>query len=298
MLILAEFLPAIFISAQFMSITFKKIVFVSSLFCAQLAQATNPASGLASLNEISPPLMTAGIFRIETERSYKLSLQVTLGILSLQSSKDRDRSVLDIVRMRNDLSKLKDKSTKTTKALSRVNSSLDEQLAALPKLNHKTAAAMYDVNEDLLVKMNFLSFALESETSDNGSRIVGLALRQASLAQRMAKIALLRSVDKNLAAKQGLQVDLAQSKIEFANGLALLMAETNADQFLKDRVSLAQQQWVFYQAALASSSVDASDLRNISTTSDRIAEVMIEIVRLGYAMVPDPSVLAGRVASR
>lgn len=142
--------------------------------------------------------------------------------------------------------------------------------------------------------MNFLSFAIESETNDTASRITGLALRQASLAQRMAKIVLLRSMDKAMAAKQGLQVDLNQSRVEFVNGMALLAAETGREKALKERLILAQQQWLFYEKALNSPSFKAEDLRNISTTSDRIAEMMVEIVRLGFGLAPDPSILAQR----
>ncbi|MDO9193683.1 MAG: hypothetical protein Q7U12_12365 [Undibacterium sp.] len=265
------------------------------IFCAAVhpGKAISAPTGYSN-NEVSPPLLTAGIFRIESERSYKLSLQVALGILNTQSISDRDQSLMLIARARKDLAKVTDKTSKTTKAFSRVNAALDDQMNALPKLTASTASATYDINEDLLNKLNFLSFALEAETNDTASRIVGLALRQASLAQRMAKIVLLRSVDKSLAAKQGLQVDLAQSIIEFTNGLALLTQEAGSDRLLKDRVVLAQSQWVFYQTALAPKVNSSNNLRDISTTSDRIAELMVEIVRLGYALPPDPGLYAGR----
>lgn len=273
--------------------TFIFSTLVIFLNVAQPSKALAAPSGHVQY-EVAPPLLTAGLFRIESERSYKLSLQVALGILNAQSSADLERSLALVARARKDLLKLTDKSSKTTKAFSRVNAALDDQVNALPKMTAKTAGLTYDINEDLLNKLNFLSFAIEAETSDTASRIVGLALRQASLAQRMAKIVLLRSVDKSLGAKQGLQVDLAQSKIEFINGLALLSEQAGADRLLKDRVLLAQTQWSFYQTALASPSNTAIELRDISTTSDRIAELMVEIVRLGYALPPNPGLFAGR----
>ena len=260
-----------------------KISFLVFLVLCAQAKATIPGS---------PPLLTAGIVRIESERSYKLTLQVALGILDAQARKERGRSLLTIAQMRQELSELREKSAKTSRALTRANTALDDQTVGLPKLNAANAGLQYDINEDLLNKLNSLSFALESETDDAGSRIVGLALRQASLAQRMAKIVLLRSLDKSLAKKQGLQVDLAQSRIEFSNGLKLLSAETDADQRLTDRMNLAKQQWLFYEAALTSSTIDSSNLRDISTTSDRIAEQMVEIVRLGYALPPAPTLTA------
>lgn len=266
-----------------------KFVFASMFFCGAAASADYRPAPAASVTP--PPLLTAGMFRLESERSYKLSLQMALGILSGHTEVQRSRSLENIARLRKDLSR-QVRSEKSGKAFNRVNLALNDQVESLPRLSAKTAAAMYDVNEDILIKMNFLSFALETETNDASSRVTGLALRQASLAQRMAKIVLLRSMDKNMQAKQGLQVDLAQSRIEFVNGMHLLAEEAQSDKALRDRLSLAQQQWLFYEKALSSPQFNAEDLRNISSTSDRIAQMMVEIVRLGYGLPPDPSIIA------
>jgi hypothetical protein len=232
-------------------------------------------------------LLTAGICRIESERSYKLSLQIALGILGDQARKELDRSIASIARMRQELSGLSDKSAKTSKALTRANFALTDQIDGLPKLTAANAGVMYDVNEDLQNKLNFLSFSLEADASESSSRLAALALRQASLAQRMAKIILLRSLDKSMASKQGLQVDLNQSRIEFKNGLDLLTSEAESDKQLKARVEVARGQWLFYESALASMTNSTNDLRSIATTSDRIAEQMIELVHLSYSMPID-----------
>ena len=110
----------------------------------------------------------------------------------------------------------------------------------------------------------------------------------------MAKIVLLRSMDKSMYARQGLQVDLAQSRIEFINGMSLLAEQAQEDKALKQRLDLALQQWSFYDKALSSNGYKPEDLRNISSTSDRIAQMMVEIVRLGYRLPPDPSIIAER----
>jgi hypothetical protein len=59
-------------------------------------------------------------------------------------------------------------------------------------------------------------------------------------------------------------------------------------------MQIVQQQWIFYDRALQAVNFKAEDLRNISSTSDRIAEMMVEIVRLSYGLTPDPKVLAER----
>ena len=270
-----------------------KLTLASMFFCGAAASADYRPVQAPGTNLTAPALLTAGMFRLESERSYKLSLQMALGILSGHTEVERTRSLDNISRLRKDLSRQM-RSEKTGKAFNRVNVALNDQVESLPKLNAKTAAAMYDVNEDLLIKMNFLSFAIEAESNDTAARVTGLALRQASLAQRMAKIVLLRSMDKNMQAKQGLQVDLAQSRIEFVNGMNLLADEAQDDKALKERLNLAQQQWILYEKALSSPSFRAEDLRNISSTSDRIAQMMVEIVRLGYGLAPDPSIIAER----
>ncbi len=270
-----------------------KLTLASMFFCGAAASADYRPVQAPGTNLTPPALLTAGMFRLESERSYKLSLQMALGILSGHTEVERSRSLDNINRLRKDLSRQM-RSDKTGKAFNRVNVALNDQVESLPRLNAKTAAAMYDVNEDLLIKMNFLSFAIEAESNDTTARVTGLALRQASLAQRMAKIVLLRSMDKNMQAKQGLQVDLAQSRIEFINGMNLLADEAQDDKALKERLQLAQQQWLFYEKALSSPSLRAEDLRNISSTSDRIAQMMVEIVRLGYGLPPDPSIIAER----
>jgi hypothetical protein len=90
-----------------------------------------------------------------------------------------------------------------------------------------------------------------------------------------------------MVSKQGLQVDLNQSRIEFKNGLDLLTAEAESDKQLKARVEVARGQWLFYETALVSMTNSTNDLRNISTTSDRIAEQMIELVYLSNSMPID-----------
>lgn len=232
-------------------------------------------------------LLTAGICRIESERSYKLSLQIALGILGDQARKELDRSISSISRMRQELGGLNDKSTKTTRALTRANLALSDQINGLPKLTSVNASVMYDVNEDLLNKLNFLSFSLEADASEASTRLAALALRQASLAQRMAKIILLRSLDKSMIKNQGLQVDLVQSRIEFKNGLDLLISEAANDQQFKARVEIAKAQWLFYEAALISAANSPLELRSIATTSDRISEQMVEIVHISYSIPLD-----------
>ena len=273
----------------------KKISYLLGACLLSLSQFSPAYADIRpTVTNVAPALYSAGLFRLESERSYKLSLQMVMGILNSHSTIERDRSLALIARLRKDLVKVTEKNEKANKAMTRATNALSDQISGLQNISSKNVAEMYDVNENLLNKLNFLSFALESSTEDKNSRIAALALRQASLAQRMAKIVLLRSLDKTQAKKEGLLVDLNQSRIEFVNGMGLLSNEIENDKAHKERLALAQQQWMFYEKALRSTSFTAEELRNISTTSDRIAQMMVEMVRLEFGMVPDPKVIAGQ----
>ena len=264
-----------------------------SVLLSGIASAENYQDKAVTKGVISmPPLLSAGMFRLESERSYKLSLQLVLGILNGYTKVERNRSFNSISRLHKEVGKTSYSNEKSQRAFQRVNSALSDQVNGLSNLNSKTASYMYDVNEDLLNKLNFLTFAIESESNEDASHMVGLAMRQASLAQRMAKIILLQSLDATMAQKQGLKVDLLQSRQEFINGLSLLQDEVKSDHALSHRLSLAKQQWTFYDAAFQSKKLSAEDLRNISSTSDRIAQMMVEMVRLNYGLPPDPSIIA------
>ena len=268
-------------------------ILLSGVASAADYQEKGNSKGAISKGAIAmPPLLSAGMFRLESERSYKLSLQMVLGILSGHTKVERTRSFDSIDRLRKEVGKTSAGKEKTQRAFQRVHIALNDQVLGLAGLNSTTASYMYDVNEDLLNKLNFLTFAIESESNEDASHMVGLAMRQASLAQRMAKIILLQSLDATMAQRQGLKVDLLQSRQEFVNGLSLLNDEVKSDQALIHRLDLAQQQWKFYDAAFQSKKLSAQDLRNISSTSDRIAQMMVEMVRLSYGLPPDPSVIA------
>lgn len=271
---------------------FMQVSVVSILLSGLASAADYREKGNGQGVLVMPPLLSAGMFRLESERSYKLSLQMVLGILNGYTKVERTRSFDSIARLRKEVGKTSAGNEKTQRAFQRVHVALNDQVLGLSNLNSKTASNVYDVNEDLLNKLNFLTFAIESESSEDTSHMVGLAMRQASLAQRMAKIILLQSLDATMAQRQGLKVDLLQSRQEFVNGLDLLNDEVKSNLALKQRLDLARQQWKFYDAAFQSKKLSTEDLRNISSTSDRIAQMMVEVVRLSYGLPPDPSVIA------
>jgi hypothetical protein len=271
----------------------KKIIVVLLTLSASITAGASTLKPARVHSALPPPLLTAGVLRIESERSYKLSLQKQLDILQGVTDLDAERSVEAQKKMQAHLSVQAGKSEKIIKALDKANNALEGQYEGLQKINLANVGLYYDINEDLLNKLNFLSFALESEANEEGARIVALALRQAALAQRIAKISLLQAVHTSYAARQGLKVDLTQSKIEFVKGLELLAPEGKSNRMISDRIELTKQQWMFYESAI-NSPKNTSSLTTISTTSDRIAEVMIEIVHIAFGL-PTPKTPGARI---
>jgi hypothetical protein len=144
---------------------------LSGLACAADYQQKGIVKDVISM----PPLLSAGMFRLESERSYKLSLQMVLGILNGYTKVERTRSFNSISRLRKEVGKTSSANEKTNRAFQRVHIALNDQVNGLSSLNSKTASYMYDVNEDLLNKLNFLTFAIESESNEDVSHMVGLA---------------------------------------------------------------------------------------------------------------------------
>lgn len=270
-----------------------------SVLIALVAYASSssaiPESSSVARRESVSPLLTAGALRIESERSYKLGLQAALEDPTTRSKAILDRSIGKVDRLRRELGGVSDKSDQTVAALKRANRALADQMKDLPKLTAANAASMYEINENLLNKLNALSSSLESDATEESSRVVALAMRQASLAQRMAKIVFLRSLDSSTKEKVGLRVDLAQSKLEFVNGMKLLEAESASNVMLKNAVALAKQQWMFYESALTSDSKNTVELKNIASTSDRITQQMMEIVNMKYGLPPDSMILSSQI---
>jgi len=75
------------------------------------------------------------------------------------------------------------------------------------------------------------------------------------------------------------QAEIDQSRAEFVQKLGELSAAPINTQQIKDELDLGKQQWMFFDAALAGRGGDKkTSSTNIATTSERILEVMDNVV--------------------
>ena len=158
---------------------------------------------------------------------------------------------------------------------------IQQEAAALSRLlaAPPTKASLVAVStqaDKMLAAANKATEALESQTRSASAKLVNSAGRQRMLSQRLAKNYFL--VAAGLDAKP-LRDQLAQDSAEFVDALSTLNAAPLSTPGIRNELALGQQQWLFFQAALARKA-DANGLATVATTNERLLEVMNNLTSL------------------
>lgn len=139
------------------------------------------------------------------------------------------------------------------------------------------AATLHYLADDLMIATGQIAFRLEHQSATSDGRLVDLSMRQAMLAQRLAKLYLARRLLGDSGANR---VDVVQAEREFETALKEIAATPTNSQQTQDALELAVGQWIFFRRAVAAG--DRGDDRlalHVVTTSERITESMDDVVR-------------------
>jgi Type IV pili methyl-accepting chemotaxis transducer N-term len=140
--------------------------------------------------------------------------------------------------------------------------------------NQQDAKSIMALSEEILAMAQTATVQLEKYSGGASGQLVNISGRQRMLSQRMAKFyqALQWGVAPADAAGK-----LEQARKEFVAAMQTLNSAPGDTARIHDELTLAQQQWIFFDAALHQSG-DITNRQqyatNVATTSERILEVM------------------------
>lgn len=113
--------------------------------------------------------------------------------------------------------------------------------------SHEGAATLNYLANDLMIATGQLTFMLEMQSAGASARLVDLSMRQAMLAQRLAKLYLARRLLGDAGASR---VDVEQARREFNTALNEIATAPDNTQRTLDALELAQGQWIFFEHAV------------------------------------------------
>jgi hypothetical protein len=212
--------------------------------------------------------------RVQVQRLAKLHFQMRAGVQAPKAGQELERALPVLEAVFRDLTagaaegrsrQIADRARRKWEGY--------RDLVALPS---RDSASIHLASEDLENTLSALVQAMESDSSEALAPFVVLSLRQAMLSQRIAKLYLLRSLGDR---SRGTEVDIAQTRLEFRAALGQLVNAPENTQRTRADLELARVQWIFFDNALEDGSNASPAYRlNVATTSERITQVMDDVV--------------------
>lgn len=143
--------------------------------------------------------------------------------------------------------------------------------------NKRDGKMVIALSEDILRITDLVTTQLEKYAGSVTGQLVNLSGRQRMLSQRMAKY--YQAVQWDLAPSDG-NSKLDATRKEFITNMAALNNAPGNTLKIKEELAMAQQQWVFFDAALKQ--IDDPKVRraasiNVATTSERLLEIMDKV---------------------
>src|SRR5574340_121423 len=233
---------------------------------AQVSRAAPPptSSGLS----LAAAVNKAGRQRMLSQRCAKAWLMILASVEVERGRKILDGSVALFERQMGELGTLQP-NAEVTGAYGQLRTEWEACRALLVQPPTAAAApAVFKANESVLAVAHKTTQAYEKAMGGSLGRVINLAGRQRMLSQRMAKFYLFQRVGVN-AAESSAGLDKARK--EFAAAQTELLAAPENTPAVRDELALAQQQWLFFQAALDEGVSSAQAASHVATAGREAA---------------------------
>lgn len=239
-----------------------------------LAQPT-AATRAADAGQLAQDIAGAGRIRMQSQRLAKLYMQTAMGLRAPVARAQIDAAVVEVDAEFGRLARYARKAN-AQRTHARSEALWQEMREALKKAPDAAASERVgQLADDLMVHAGKLAMLIEGEGETPVGRLLDQSSRLNMLAQRLARL-YLQAYGGNRA--QGVLVDIAQARKEFASGLQELDAAPENSSASREAIGLARNQWIFFDGAIgdlgkAERREDRSAL-NVATSSERIAQVL------------------------
>ena len=233
-------------------------------------------SAQAQVTNINDAINKAGSLRYTANRLAKVYFQIGMGI-----DVDRSKRILDSAIAMYDRRVVELKNYAPTPEIKETYLALEKtwsgykDLLVGAKPNQEAGRRMIEVSEAVVAIANKATGQLAAHSGTTQGNRVNISGRQRMLSQRIAKYA---QAMTGGVAPAGAQAEIDKSRTEFVQKLGELSAAQINTLQIKEELELGRQQWMFFDAALSGKGDKKANATNIATTSERILEVMDNVV--------------------
>lgn len=254
----------------------RKVFSVLALVLAFVIDAAG-GSAYAQVANINDAINKSGSLRYMAHRLGKSYIQIGMGV-----DVDRSKRALDSAIMTYDRRVVELKNYSPTPEIKETYVALEKAWIAYKDLlvgakpSLEGARKVVQVSDEVVVIANKATGQLAAFSGSTQGGLVNVSGRQRMLSQRLAKYSQAIAWGVAPAAAQS---EINKDKAEFMQKLDELAAAPINTPAIKDELALGRQQWMFFDTALnARESEKKTSSLNVATTSERILEVMDNVV--------------------